>query len=277
MAATRYRAIVTGASAGIGEAFAERLARDGHDLILAARRKDRLDAIAERLAKETGADIEVFALDLSKAADLAKLEERAAADVHLSLLINNAGFGGYRPFVELEPRIADELVDVHVRATVRLTRAALPGMIARDRGAIVNIASLLAFSGTLVADPLPQRVVYAAAKSFMVTFTQTLAGELAGTGVRAMVCCPGIVKTEFHEVQGMDLSHVPRMSSEDIVTATLAGLELGEVICVPALEDASLVEKIGESQRALLGSASVGARSGAGPQLATRYNTTTRS
>jgi len=271
MGSTRDRALVTGASAGIGEAFAERLARDGYDLILTARRKDRLDAIAGRLAKETGADIEVFALDLSEAADLAKLEERAAADDRLSLLINNAGFGAYRPFVDLDPSLAEQLIDVHVTATVRLSRAVLPGMIARDRGTIVNIASLLAFSGTLPSDPLPQRVVYAAAKSFMVTFTQTLAGELAETGVRAMVCCPGIVKTEFHEVQGMDLSHVPRMSSEDVVTATIAGLELGEVVCVPALEDASLVEKIGEAQRALLGSASVGARSGTGPELAKRY------
>ena len=271
MGSTRDRALVTGASAGIGEAFAERLARDGHDLILTARRKDRLDAIAERLAKETGAGIEVFALDLSNADDLAKLEKRAASDDRLSLLINNAGFGGYRPFVNLDPDVAEQLIDVHVTATVRLSRAALPGMLSRDRGAIVNIASLLAFSGTLPADPLPQRAVYAAAKSFMVTFTQTLAGELAGTGVRAMVCCPGMVKTEFHEVQGMDLSHVPRMSSEDIVTATLAGLELGEVACVPALEDASLVNQVGEAQRALLGNASVGARGAIGPQLATRY------
>jgi uncharacterized protein len=273
MASTRDRALVTGASAGIGEAFAERLARDGYDLILVARRGDRLESIAERLAKESGAGIEVFALDLTNAADLAKLEKAAASDDGLSLLINNAGFGGYCPFVELDPRVAEELIDVHVTATVRLTRAALPGMIARGRGAIVNIASLLAFSGTIPADPLPHRATYAAAKSFMVTFTQTLAGELAGTGVRAMVCCPGVVKTEFHEVQGMDLSHVPRMSSEDIVTATLAGLELGEVVCVPALEDASLVDKVGETQRALLGGASVGGRGGPGPQLATRYRT----
>jgi uncharacterized protein len=271
MGSTRDRALVTGASAGIGEAFAERLARDGYDLILTARRRERLDAIAGRLSKETGTDVEVFPADLSDASDLAALEERAASDERLTLLINNAGFGGYRPFVDIDPGVAEELIDVHVTATVRLTRAVLPGMIARDDGSIVNIASLLAFSGTLPADPLPQRAVYAAAKSFMVTFTQTLSGELAGTGVRAMVCCPGIVKTEFHEVQGMDLSHVPRMSSEDIVTATLAGLELGEVVCVPPLEDASLVDKLGESQRALLGSASVGARGGIGPQLASRY------
>lgn len=269
MAATRERALVTGASAGIGEAFAERLARDGYDLILAARRRDRLEAIAERLAKETGAGIEVFALDLTKASELARLEERAASDESLTLLINNAGFGGYRPFVELDPAVAEQLVDVHVTATVRLTRAVLPGMIARGRGAIVNVASLLAFSGTLALDRLPKRAVYAGAKSFMVTFTQTLAGELAGTGVRAMVCCPGVVKTEFHEVQGMDMSQAPRMSSSDVVTATLAGLELGEVVCVPTLEDSSIIERLGEDQLQLFGSAGPGP-SGP-PELASRY------
>jgi uncharacterized protein len=265
-------ALVTGASAGIGEAFAERLARDGYDLVVVARRKDRLDALASRLEEERGVTVEAVAVDLSDAGDLAALERRAAGDDRLSLLINNAGFGAYRPFIELDPDLAKQLIDVHVTATVRLTRAVLPAMIARGRGAVINVASMLAFSGTLPpGKPLPYRATYAAAKSFMVTFTQALAGELAGTGVRAMVCCPGVVKTEFHEVQGMDFSRVPRMSSGDIVAATMAGLELGEVVCVPALEDASFVEKVGEAQRALLGSASIGARDGSTPQPASRY------
>jgi len=271
MASQRNRALITGASAGIGEAFAERLARGGYDLVIAARRRERLDALAQRLAKETGAEVEVFVADLSEAGDLARLEERAASDEGLTLLVNNAGFGAYRPFVELDPAVAESLIDVHVTATVRLTRAVLPRMVARGSGAVVNIASMLAFSGTLPAGPLPHRATYAASKSFMVTFTQTLAGELAGTGVRVMVCCPGVVKTEFHEVQGMDFSRAPRMSSEDIVRATLAGLALGEVVCVPALEDASLIESVGEAQRALLGGASIGMRDGSVPQIASRY------
>ena len=128
---------------------------------------------------------------------------------------------------------------------------------------------MLAFSGTLPANPLPARATYAGAKSFMVTFTQTLAGELAGTGVKVQVCCPGMVKTEFHEVQGIDLSSMPRMSPEEIVTASLAGLEAGEVVCCPALEDASALDRLGEAQRALLGMG--GTPMSGPPQLASRY------
>jgi short-subunit dehydrogenase len=136
---------------------------------------------------------------------------------------------------------------------VRLSLAAVPGMIERRDGAIINVASMLAYSGTLPPDPLPRRAIYAGAKSFEVTFTQTLAGELAGTGVRVMVCCPGVVKTEFHEVQGMDFSHLPRSNAEDIVTAALAGLAAGEVVCVPTLEDAGAVERVNEASRAVFG------------------------
>jgi hypothetical protein len=268
----RDLALITGASAGIGEAFAERLARDGHDLIIVARRRERLEVLAERLTKEAGVGVEVIAADLSEPEQLKAVEERAASADRLTLLINNAGFGGYKPFAHVDPDVAENLVGVHVTATVRLTRAVLPGMIARKRGAIVNIASMLAFSGTIPGTgPLPPRVTYGAAKSFMVTFTQLLAGELAGGYVRAMVVCPGLVKTEFHEVQSIDLSHVPRMSADDIVTATLAGLEAGEIVCIPTLEDRGLIEKLGEAQRGLIAGASAQPADGAAPLLASRY------
>ena len=112
--------------------------------------------------------------------------------------VNNAGFSGYGSFVELEPEQIDHLVDIHCITTARLTRAALPGMIEAGRGGVVNIASLLAFSQSLPPNPLPYRAIYAACKAFMVTFTVTLRHELDGTGVRAMVCCPGVVESEFH-------------------------------------------------------------------------------
>lgn len=268
MASNNKSALITGASAGIGEAFAERLARDGYDLIITARRGGRLESLAERLGQETDSTVEVLTADLTDENDLARLEERAASDDHLSLLINNAGFGGYRPFVDLDPDVAEDLIDVHVTAMVRLTSAVLPGMIARDRGAVVNMASLLAFSPSLPAPPLPHRATYVGAKSFIVAFTQLLAGELAGTAVRAMVCCPGIVESEFHEVQGMDLSHMPAMSAEDVVTAVLTGLERGEVICIPPLEDDSVLEAFLEAQRAVL---FVGGPGGSAGQLASRY------
>jgi short-subunit dehydrogenase len=178
-----------------------------------------------------------------------------AAAAPLALLVNNAGFGGYRRFVELDPKVADELLSVHVRAVVQVTRAALPAMVARQQGGVISVASLLAFSGTVTGGFFPARAIYAGAKSFLVTFTQILASELADTGVRVQVCLPGVVATEFHEVQGMDLSKVPRMSADDVARAALAGLRLGEVLCAPGMEDATPLQKIGEAQQAALAAA----------------------
>jgi short-subunit dehydrogenase len=248
-------------------AFAERLAATGHDLILVARRRDRLEALAERLRRDTGAEAEVIGADLTDGDALAKLEAHLAKDNALSLLVNNAGFGGYRPFASVDPNTVDELIDIHVRAMARLTRAVVPGMIRRGGGGIINVASLLALSGTLPPDPLPHRVTYAAAKSFMLAFTQALAGELKGTGVRVQVCLPGRVDTEFHKLQGIDTSKLPpMMSPEDIVTGSLAGLAQGEVVCVPALADAALLDRLTEAQLAVFKAAVLPT-----PVLAQRY------
>src|SRR5580700_5060919 len=150
---SRPLALVTGASSGIGAVYAERLARDGYDLILVARRRDRLEALATRLRHEAGAEAEPLAIDLADAKSLSGLEARAANDERLELLVNNAGFGGYRRFAEIDAGVIDELIGVHIRAVARLTRAALPGMLRRGKGAVVNIASLLALSGALPPDP----------------------------------------------------------------------------------------------------------------------------
>jgi short-subunit dehydrogenase len=251
---SRPLALVTGASAGIGQSFAVQLAQAGHDLILVARRRERLEALAQRLSTEHQAKTEVLVADLATPAGVDAVATRAAA-APLELLVNNAGFGGYRRFVELDPKVADDLLSVHVRAVVQVSRAALPGMVARKGGGIISVASLLAFSGTVTDSFFPARAIYAAAKAFLVTFTQILAAELAGTGVRANVFLPGVVATEFHEVQGMDLSKVPRMSADDAARASLAGLRLGEVLTAPGMEDASPLDKIAEAQRAALGNA----------------------
>ncbi len=260
----RPTALVTGASSGIGEAYAERLARDGHDLIVVARRSDRLEALAARLSKETGVSVEPMVADLADRAALARVEARIVEDERLAVLVNNAGFGAYRRFAEIDAAVADSLIEVHIRAVVRLTRAALPGMLKRDAGAIVNIASLLALSGTVPPDPLPMRAVYAGAKAFQLAFTQTLAGELGKTRVKVQCCLPGLVATEFHTVQGVDMSRMPRMSSADVVQACIAGLARGEVVCVPALEDAAVFDQVGEAQRAVLPAARQ-------PAVAARY------
>jgi len=248
-AANRPRALVTGASAGIGMAFAESLARKGYDLMLVARRRERLEALSERLMREAGAEAEVTCADLTDPRGLAEVEARVGGADELALLVNNAGFGGYHPFASIEPGVIDDLIDIHVRAVTRLTRAALPGMIHRGKGAIVNIASLLALSGALPPTPLPHRATYAGAKAYMLAFTQALAGEVTGTGVQVQVCLPGRVDTEFHKLQGMDTSALPpAMTAPDVVAASLMALDQGEVVCIPALADASLFEGLTETQ-----------------------------
>ncbi len=245
-------ALVTGASAGIGVAFAERLASTGNDLILVARRRERLEDLALRLGNETGSAARVVVADLSDPAGIRSVQETVAGEPNLDLVVNNAGFSGYRPFVELAPDEAERLIQIHCIATARLTRAALPGMIERGRGGIINVASLLAFSQSLPPDPMPFRTTYAACKAFMVTFTVTLRHELAGTGVRATVCCPGMVETEFH---GPNWQGPPRMDARDVVTACLLGIERNEAICVPSLEDEQAIEDLHAAQRSLTGNA----------------------
>ena len=193
---------------GIGAALAERLARDGKDLVIVARRRERLEALARRLEGETGARVEVLPADLTDGEQLIAVEERLAADPSVDMLVNNAGFGGYGSFAELEPAFGDRLIDIHARAPMRLTRAVLPGMIARDAGAIVNIASMLALSGP-VKMRMSGRATYAGAKSFLLTFTQALAQELEFSNVHAMVCLPGMVETEFHRAHHPDAPTPP--------------------------------------------------------------------
>jgi uncharacterized protein len=262
----RPRALITGASSGLGVVFAGKLARKGHDLILVARRRERLIEVAERVKSQFGVAAEVHAADLADRDALSKLEGQIADDPSLTMLINNAGFGGYKPFVLLDPEIADRLIDVNVRALTRLTRAALPGMVQRGSGAILNIASLLGLSGSMPPNPLPHRATYAAAKAYVIAFTQALAGELQGSGVQVTVVLPGRVATEFFTVQGMDMSQMPpMMSPEDLVDGALAGLERGEVVCVPALEDEALVQRLADAQVTIVRSAAMQ------PKLAHRY------
>jgi uncharacterized protein len=197
--------------------------------------------------------VHAHAADLTDPGDLAGLEKAVAA-AGPDLLVNNAGFAGYREFSCVDPQVACDLVGVHVTAVTRLARAAVPGMVARGSGAIINIASLLAYSGPLPPQPLPHRAIYAAAKAFQVTFTQALAAELTGTGVQVRACCPGLIDTEFHTLTGRDLAAIPFpvMRPDEVAGAALAGLRIGEVICVPGLNDPSMIDTISQAQQALL-------------------------
>jgi uncharacterized protein len=252
-------ALVTGATSGIGKAFAERLAADGHDLVLVGRNTERLEAFA---AGHPEVAVETIVADLATDDGVARVAG-VATDRPLDLLVNNAGVAHYMPLAELPVDKARELLGVKVLAPTMLSRAAVGGMVARGSGAIVNVAGMIAFSGPAPAGVMPRRAVYGGALAHLVAFSQLLSAELEGTGVAVQVLCPGIVATEFHERQGVDLSAVPRMSADDVVTAGLRGLELGEVVCAPGVEDTALLDAVA--------SADLAAFAGQSPQLAGRY------
>jgi uncharacterized protein len=243
--------VITGASAGLGEAFAARLAAEGWDLVITARRRERLEDLADTLRQSHHTRVRVLVADLTVPGQVAELEHVLGSE-EVELLVNNAGFAGYAPFVDVDPQVVDDLIAVHIRATSRLTRAALAGMARRGSGAVINVASLLAFSATLPPQPLPYRATYAGAKAYLVAFTQALAGELGDSQVHVQVCCPGLIATDFHA--GMDMSAIPFpvMEPSEVVDAALEGLRLGEVVCVPGLDDTGLLDHLGEAQQTLL-------------------------
>lgn len=252
-------ALVTGASSGIGKAYAERLAADGYDLIVTGRRKVRLDELAAALTDVT---VQVVPADLSTTDGIDTLADFAAGQP-VTLLVNNAGVAHYMPLADLPADKARELVTVKELAPTLLTRAVLPGMIERGEGTIINVAGMIAFSGPAPSTLMPRRAIYAGTLAHSVATSQTLNAELEGTGITVHVVCPGVVATEFHTVQGMDLSAVPRMSAEDVVTASLRGIELGEVVVAPGVEDYTLLQTVF--------AADLAAFNGQGPQLASRY------
>ncbi|MFC7015150.1 SDR family NAD(P)-dependent oxidoreductase [Streptomyces viridiviolaceus] len=254
-------ALVTGASSGIGRAFARRLAGQGHDVVAVGRRADRLEELAAEFP-----DVEVRPLvaDLSTAEGIDAVAEVCATE-EVNLLVNNAGVAHYMPLAELPADKARELVTVKVLAPTMITRAAVAGMRDRGEGAVINVAGMIAFSGPAPHSQLPRRAVYAGTLAHLVAMSQALSAELEGTGVKVEVLCPGVVATEFHERQGIDMSVVPRMTADDVVTAGLRGLELGEVVCAPGVEDAGLLDAVFRADLAAFGAQS--------PELAGRYRT----
>ncbi len=246
-------AVVTGASAGIGTAFAERLAADGWNLLLTGRRAERLGELRDRLGAAHGVRVEPVAMDHADEQASAGLARRLAGETEVELLVNNAGVAHYMPFAELVAEKRRELVRVNVETVVHLSGAVVGPMVSRGRGAIVNVASMLAFTGSMAARPLPSRTVYAATKSFVVTFSQLLAAELEGAGVRVQVVCPGVVRTEFHSRQGMDVSGAPRMEPEDVVAASLRDLAQGLVVCIPSLSDHAPLDRVFAASEELFG------------------------
>lgn len=212
--------LVTGASAGIGAEFARQIARRGGDVVVTARREDRLTALAHELETGAGVTAHVLAADLAAPAGPADLVARlGTAGIRIDQLINNAGFATHGRFVDEDAdRIAAELA-VDVTAVVALTRALLPGMLERRRGAVVHLASTAAFQ------PVPQMAVYAASKAFVLSFSEALWAETRGSGVRVLALAPGATSTEFFEIAGEAASIGRRQSVEQVVSTAMAALD----------------------------------------------------
>lgn len=253
-------ALVTGASSGIGRAFARRLGGEGYNLVVVGRRRDRLEELVREFPS---IEVSPLVADLATDADVEIVAE-VCSTRDLAMLVNNAGVAHYMPFAQLPSGKAQELLHVKAVAPAMLAHAAVPGMIARGSGAIINVSGMLAFSGPAPVDKLPlRRAVYVATCAHLVALSQVLAEELRPQGIQVQALCPGVVATEFHERQGLDLSAMPRMSADDVVTASLRGLDLGEVICAPGVDRRDLLDAIAQAQLAAFGAQS--------PQLAARY------
>jgi len=232
MSTSKGLAVVTGASSGIGEVYAQRLAAQGYDLLLVARRKDRLEQLARTLAGKHGIRAEALPADLSKDEELHAVENRIAAAEHLTILVNNAGFGIRGLFQESDLERQEKMHRLHIIATMRLTHAALGGMMARGHGIIVNVSSVAAFSQS------PWNTTYSATKTWMNSFTEALAVELRtlGSPVQLQALCPGFTVTEFHDAMGVSRSIIPGgwwMTSEDVVDESLKGIERNKLIVIP--------------------------------------------
>lgn len=231
---TKGTALITGASAGIGATYADRLARRGHDLLLVARDAGRLEELAVKLRAETGVAIEVLRADLTDKADVARVAERLASDDGIELLINNAGMALFGGFLEQDAEQVGRLIDLNVVAVAQLANAAAKAFVARGSGTIVNVGSVV---GLL---PEYRSVAYGATKAFVLYLTQGLNEEIGGAGVKLQAVLPGATRTEIWERAGRkveDLDPARTMDVDELVDAALAGLDRGELVTIPSLLD----------------------------------------
>jgi short-subunit dehydrogenase len=231
--ALRPLALVTGASSGIGAVFASQLAARGYDLILVARRKEKLEQLAAELEKSRDVRVEVLAADLASDEGLKVVEARIGGMGAIDLLVNNAGFGTLGEFAKVDVAGQDQMHRLHVLATMRLTHAALKGMVARGRGGMINVSSVAGFMTA------PGSVSYCATKHWMNVFTEGLYMELKNSGspVKVQALCPGFTYSEFHDRIEYDRSSIPKfawLKAEDVVADSLRGLDQGKLFVIPS-------------------------------------------
>jgi short-subunit dehydrogenase len=226
-------ALVTGASSGIGRAVAVQLAAQGSDLVLVARRRDRLEALAEELSAARGVKVEVLVADVTDPAQLAAVEDRLRSGTPpVDLLVNNAGLGAHGPFADIPLDWQDGQIRLNVLAPVRLSHVALEGMLARGRGGILNVSSIAGLQ------PMPNVATYAATKAYMSSFSHALHEEVRRQGVVVTALLPGFTRTEFHDAAGMSRSMVPGpawMKADTVARAGLRAVARGRAQCVPGL------------------------------------------
>ncbi|MBU6486800.1 MAG: SDR family oxidoreductase [Burkholderiales bacterium] len=225
-------ALITGASAGIGAIYADRLARRGYDLIVVARNRDRLATIADRITNETRQRVQTVDADLNDRSALAAVEAKLRQDASITLLVNNAGVGTHTPLLESDVDAMTRMIDLNVTALTRLTYAAVPGFVARGKGAVINISSIVAIAPEILNG------VYGGSKAFVLGFSQSLHHELADKGVQVQAVLPGATATDFWRAGGLPLEHLPKeivMSAEDMVDAALTGFDRRELVTIPSL------------------------------------------
>jgi short-subunit dehydrogenase len=234
--ANKGTAVITGASSGIGAVYAKRLAERGYDVTLVARNRDRLNALATRLTTETGRNFEVVVADLGTPEGVRQVEGVLRTDSSITMLVNNAGVGATAPLLDSDMDKMDAMIQLNVVALTHLTKAVVPGMVARGGGTIVNISSIVAVS------PETLNGVYGGSKAYVLALTQSLHHELGAKGVRVQAVLPGATATEFWDIAGVPVSHLPEsivMTSENMVDAALAGLDQGELVTIPSLPEAA--------------------------------------
>jgi short-subunit dehydrogenase len=229
-------ALVTGASSGIGAVYADRLARRGYQLVLVARDQARLEALAERLRSQTGAQVEVLAADLNTPAELARVEQRLREDSSITLLVNNAGVASIGPLVSSNIDSVDQMLQLNVVALTRLAAAALAGFVPRGKGILVNIGSVVSLA------PETFNASYAASKAYVLSLSQSLQAEAGPSGVQVHAVLPGATRTEIWDRAGFSVDQLPAamvMDTDALVDAALLGMDRQERVTIPSLPDAA--------------------------------------
>jgi uncharacterized protein len=240
-------ALITGASSGIGATYADRLARRGHDLVLVARDKDRMAAIAARLRAATGAGIDVLPADLTIADDLVRVEQRLRDDARIGLLVNNAGATISGGFSTPDLDALQRLIGLNVTAVTRLAGAVVPRFLAEGGGAIINLASVLA----LAPEVFPG--IYPATKAFVLTLSQSMQTELGPRGIYVQAVLPGATRTEIWQRAGRDVNQIPGvMDVDELVDAALVGFDRREAVTIPPLPDAAEWEAFSQARKAMI-------------------------